>query len=165
MKKLILMRHAEAINANLELDDFNRPLSDYGTRQVEAIKNDFIKTAINPQLVLVSNSVRTKRTAEILTAGIIEAAKIQYLQNLYLCAYEGLLKIIAGTDEHVNDLMIIAHNPSLHELAHHLVNHNDEMIDGFPTSSIAIFDLNINDWQQIMQTQPRLSNFITAKNP
>ncbi len=157
------MRHAEAINANLELDDFHRPLSYYGTRQVEAIKNDFIRVAITPQLVLVSNAVRTKRTAEILAAGIIEPANIQYLQNLYLCSYQELLNIITATDKKVNDLMVIAHNPSLYELTYHLANH-DEMIEEFPTSAIAIFDFDIDNWQEISHQHHKISNFITPKN-
>ena len=164
MKKLILMRHAEAINATVELDDFYRPLSDYGTRQASSIKKDFIKMAINPQLVLVSNAVRTKKTAEILTSEIIEPANIQYLQNLYLCSHEELLNIITATDNNINELMVIAHNPSLYELTYHLA-HNDEMIDEFPTSAIAIFDLDTTDWQQINHHHHKISNFITAKNP
>jgi phosphohistidine phosphatase len=163
MKKLILMRHAEAINATVELDDFHRPLSDYGTRQASGIKNDFIKMAITPQLVLVSNAVRTRKTAEILVAGIIEATNIQYMQNLYLCSYQELLNIITATDKNINELMVIAHNPSLYELTYHLASH-DEMIEEFPTAGIAIFELDITDWQQISHQHHKISNFITPKN-
>ncbi len=165
MKTLILMRHAEAVNDYREVDDFHRPLTNYGIKQANQCAAEFAKTGVKPELILVSNAVRTTQTATILTAAIPHINtqfNTQFLPNLYLCKATELLQIISETDNNISCLMVIAHNPSLHELSYDLTN--DELLNhGFPTATIAIFAWNSDDWQNYALHDNNILHFIEAK--
>lgn len=142
-KILILMRHAEAINATIEMEDFNRPLSKHGIAQATKQTRNF---NMQPELVVVSTALRTMQTFEIFNQAH-PTPKVQFLPNLYLCNMLELQRIIAETSNEITTLMVIAHNPSLHEFAYYLSAQPDDFIHDFPTSTIVAFNWHGNDWQ------------------
>lgn len=114
MDRLILMRHAKAERRSASGEDFARPLTDEGRRDAALVGKALAKDGLAPGVVLVSAAQRTVETWDAMQE-TFPKARVQRLQSLYnappmaiLDALEGLM---AGT------VMVIGHNPGIHELA------------------------------------------------
>ncbi|UXD22454.1 hypothetical protein IPA_04955 [Ignicoccus pacificus DSM 13166] len=107
MVMIMLMRHAEAIPKSSEMRDEDRPLSDHGKKQVEAI----CKCIERPALIYTSPLVRSLETAELLNkclGGNIKVETVEWLRPGRLSAKVLLNNIRPGA-------LYISHNPQLEE--------------------------------------------------
>src|ERR1051326_7079718 len=66
VKRLTLMRHADARWQDAGLSDLERPLNRRGTAAAETMARRLLELALVPQLLLVSPARRTQQTGEIL---------------------------------------------------------------------------------------------------
>src|SRR5690606_7755128 len=90
-----------------------------------------------------------------------------YVEDIYAADASDLLKIVrmAAIDA-PHALMLIGHNPALHELVLGLLAappKNPSLIDNLPTSGIAVIDLPIDDWTDISLRSGKLIDFVTPK--
>lgn len=65
LKRLTLMRHADARWQDAGLSDLERPLNRRGTAAAEAMARRLLELALVPELLLVSPARRTQQTGEI----------------------------------------------------------------------------------------------------
>lgn len=140
---LILMRHAKS-SWSTGLPDHERPLAARGRRDGLAAATWLTARALTPDLALVSDSVRTRQTAERLVAGGCSPARISHERELYDANERDLVRIIRRTPDEVATLMLIGHNPAIEETVHLLArrvgNHAwwAAIDEKFPTSAIAV---------------------------
>jgi phosphohistidine phosphatase len=117
MKRLTLMRHADARWKDSSVSDLERPLNRRGTTDAEAIARRMAERGLVPDLILVSPARRTRQTAEILAREFGAAApRVLPEELLYLAAAGELLKMIQATGPRITHLLVIAHNPGVSEL-------------------------------------------------
>ena len=117
MKRLTLMRHADARWKDVGLSDLERPLSRRGTHAAQAMAQRLLSLKLLPDLVLVSPARRAQQTAEILARELsLPAARLLRDGGRYLAGAPELLKSVRGTGPRISHLMLIAHNPGLSEL-------------------------------------------------
>jgi phosphohistidine phosphatase len=74
--------------------------------------------------------------------------------------------MVATTDPH--QLMVVGHNPGLHELALALAGSGDAagrkaLVDNLPTSGLAVFEFAGHDWTEVAFRRGRLVLFVTPK--
>lgn len=166
MKKLYLLRHAKASHP-AGLDDKNRPLSPQGRQTCIAMAEYLTQNDIAPDLILCSDSLRTKQTAE----GVFQHnnnLNIEYNKKLYLATPGEIIKEINKTQENVNSIMVIAHNPGIQQICSILASSGDAEIlksikNDYPTCALAEFSLNIVSWKSIEPRVGKLENFVIAK--
>ncbi len=116
MHELILMRHAEALPAAIDADDFTRPLSDAG-RLAAARAARKLATGTAIERVLYSPAQRTSDTAAIVAKALaLGRARLQEVPELYLATPGTVRAAIARGHGHASTLLIVGHNPSLSEL-------------------------------------------------
>jgi phosphohistidine phosphatase len=65
-------------------------------------------------------------------------------------------------------LMLVGHNPGMHELALALAGSGDAaarraLADNLPTSGLAVFDFAVGDWADVAFRRGRLVLFVTPK--
>ena len=65
-------------------------------------------------------------------------------------------------------LMVVGHNPGMHELALALAGSGDAagrkaLADNLPTSGLAIFDFAVDDWADVAFRRGRLVLFVSPK--
>ena len=65
-------------------------------------------------------------------------------------------------------LMLVGHNPGMHELAIALAGSGDPagrgaLADNLPTTGLAIFDFDIDDWGDVGLRRGRLELFVSPK--
>jgi phosphohistidine phosphatase len=117
MKRLTLMRHADARWKGSSVSDLERPLNRRGTTDAETMARRLAGRGLVPQLVLASPARRTQQTAEILAREFASAApRVVLDESLYLATAAELLKMVKGTGPRITHLLVVAHNPGVSEL-------------------------------------------------
>jgi phosphohistidine phosphatase len=158
MRQLVLLRHAKAVADAPSGEDFDRSLATRGREDAPVVARRLADAGANPQVVLVSDAGRTRETWAI-AAEAFPKAQVRFLRQLYLAPAETLLAEAEAAG--VERVMILAHNPGLHELASRWAHRNNELETRlrakFPTSAGAIFA------RKDLAASWRLQAFITPK--
>ena len=118
MKRLTLMRHANAQWKDPQVSDFDRPLNRRGTSEAEAMSRRLIELKLIPTLVLTSSARRARQTADIVARELgLPPRKVRTDESLYLAPAEDILRAIQTTGPRIPHLMIVGHNPGITDLA------------------------------------------------
>src|SRR5882724_1750361 len=121
MRRLMLLRHAKTENDAPSGRDEDRRLDDRGRRDAAEIGSWIARHPPAPDSVLVSPATRAHQTWETAwesMKGLVPQPPLELLPELYGADPAQLLQIIhtaSATDP--QRLMIIGHNPGMHELA------------------------------------------------
>jgi phosphohistidine phosphatase len=172
MHQLLLLRHAKSSWDERGVADRDRPLSPRGRQAAEAVRGMMREMGLAPDLVLVSTARRTRETAEALEPWD-ETPLTEALDALYLAAAEELLATLRGVPATVRSVLLVGHNPGLHELALLLAgaqaqNLADEdmrrLARGFPTAALAEFSM-ARPWAELEPGGGRLQRLLLAGDP
>lgn len=172
MRRLMLLRHSKT-----EIDapsgrDQDRRLDDRGKADAAEIGGWIARHPPFPDQVLVSTAVRAEQTWEIASQAMKSLApepRVEHLAEIYGAEPGQLLVTIrsaCATDP--KRLMVVGHNPGMHELAHALIAGGDAsgrkaLADNLPTSGLAVFDFDIDDWNDVGFRRGQLAAFVSPK--
>ncbi len=86
---------------------------------------------------------------------------------IYNASTEKLFGVIAGTHG-AQSLLVVGHNPSLHDLAVRLIAKGDtpareRVKEDLPTSGLVVIDLPFDDWSQLHPQAGRLERFVSPR--
>jgi phosphohistidine phosphatase len=141
MRQLILFRHAKAVPADGHPDDFERELAATGRTDAPLVAKALADAGAAPTVALVSEARRTRETWEAARQAFPKTEAV-FLGSLYLAPAETLL--LEAERVGAANVMVIAHNPGLHELAARLAHRNasdDVRVRAkFPTAACALFE-------------------------
>jgi len=142
MQRLILLRHGKTESVAASGGDFERRLTERGRRDAALIGRVLAEAGITPDLAMVSAARRAQETWKEASPAFPHA-RCENSRRLYLASSEQLAQTVATATEPVNCLIIVGHNPGLHEYAVSLYDAAppNPMRDGFPTASAAVFRL------------------------
>jgi phosphohistidine phosphatase len=160
MKTLLLLRHAKAGGGVPGGSDHERALTPRGQRAAELVALYLSQRPTPPSLALCSSARRTLETLEPLRQRL--DLSVATLRDLYLADPDALLAQIAQVDDREASVIVIAHNPGLHELALLLAAGGDaasraRLREGFPTAALAVLELDIDTWDAIRPGCGRLA--------
>ena len=148
MKRLTLMRHAEARWKDAGLSDLERPLNRRGTAAAEAMARRLLELQLVPDLVLVSPALRTRQTAEIVARGLsVPARRVLHEEALYLASAGDVLKVVQAIGPRVAHLLVVAHNPGVSELVQLLVPEAEA--SGLPTAAVCSISFDTTHWTAV----------------
>jgi phosphohistidine phosphatase len=156
MRQLLLMRHAKSSWEDANLADHDRPLDPEGQSATHAVRAAITRLALMPQLVLVSSARRTRETLELL-GPMAGSPPIRRCTDLYLASPRQILDVVAEVSPDATSILVIGHNPGLHDLAMMLagahamsIGHraSRRLARGFPTAALAEFSL-AGDWRTL----------------
>lgn len=173
MRRLILLRHAKTERGSLTGRDRDRRLDERGNDDAPAMGRYLQQHDLLPALTLVSSARRTQQTWEHVASQFILRAESETLDELYGASASELLSIarVAGGragDEALTSLMIIAHNPGLHEFALDLIpggqqDQEPDLRDNLPTSGLVVIDFAIDDWSDVIPGGGALNRFTSPR--
>ncbi len=147
MKKIILMRHAKSDWGDTNLTDFDRPLNKRGIKAAKKVGEFLNKKDIVPDLIISSPAVRARTTAELFVEENGYLGDIKFVEKLYSGYEEDFINEIVNAPQSVNTLMIIAHNPTIENVATTLALENQYLM--FKTATVVVFTAYIKRWSDI----------------
>jgi len=148
MKRLTVMRHADARWKDAATDDFARPLNRRGMAGAEAMAKRLLELELVPDRLLASTARRAEQTADIVARELsLSIRHVQREEALYLASAADMLKLIQDTGPRIAHLMVIAHNPGASDLIHLLVPHGG--ISTLSTAACCSIVFDVEDWRAI----------------
>lgn len=145
MDRLILLRHGKAEAESASGEDFDRPLAPRGVAQAREMGERLAALGWAPDLVLVSSAQRTRDTWEAASEALGEP-DVQVEPQLYNATSASIREIAEQAGERAAAVMVIGHNPGLHELTFRLMAEgatSSELMTrarrDFPTGAMALF--------------------------
>lgn len=170
MRQLLLLRHAKSSWDDAAVPDKDRPLTPRGKRAAAAMREAMRDLGLVPDLILVSTARRTQETLEALEPWD-DTPLVEPMDQLYLASAGQLLSSLRAVAETVRSVLVIAHNPGLHDLALELGGHPppaaakdaaELLVRGFPTAGLAEFLVSV-PWSRLAPGQARLVRFLTPR--
>lgn len=166
MHQLILLRHAKSSWDDARQPDKDRPLNQRGRQAASRMRIVMRDLGMAPDLVLVSSARRTLETLEALEPWA-DMPLTESLDALYLATAGQVLEAIRAVPETVRTVLVIGHNPGLHDLALTLCADPGapaarDLAAGFPTSALAEFVIS-TPWTRLTPGGGRLMRFLTPK--
>lgn len=156
MKTLYLIRHAKSDWNNPALSDFDRPLNKRGLRDAPFMAKKLIELNFNPGLIVCSPAKRTITTSELIS----NRTSTFYVDTIYEASLSDLTNIINTLPYEHTEIAIIGHNPSITMLSNYLTN---DYIDNMPTCSVVKIELEIDNWNEVIEGIGTKKYFIYPK--
>ncbi len=174
MKTITLLRHAKSNwtstpSGGAPPADNARPLAPRGERDAPRMAKWMAAHDIRPQLVLCSTAVRTRQTLELVKGAVLaDAGTITFRDDLYLAEAANLIEMIRRLSDKVGHVMLLGHDPGMHDLAHLLSGAGDIAMRRllslkFPTAAVAVIDFDTARWRDIAPGAGTLRHFMAPK--
>jgi phosphohistidine phosphatase len=170
MLTLALLRHAKSSWDDPTADDADRPLSPRGIAAAPVMAAFMASHEIRPDLVLCSASRRTRETLAFVLAAFGKGQpRVLIEESLYLATASSLLDRVRRLPMRPRCVMVIGHNPGLHDLA--LLLAEPAATDGyralsakFPTAGLAVVSFAVSSWADVGPGRGRLDVFMTPRS-
>lgn len=169
MKTLFLLRHAKSSWDNPGTNDHDRPLAPRGEKAAALVGRHLGEHHARIDLVLCSSALRAVETRKRVMAAIgAPFPPVEHERGLYLCGSHTLLERLRDAPDSATGLMLIAHNPDLHELAQELTGtgdhgHRHALADKFPTGACAVLLFETMRWRDLDLGAGRLADFVQPR--
>jgi phosphohistidine phosphatase len=172
MRRLMLLRHAKTETDAPSGHDHDRRLDHRGRNDAAEMGHWISRNPPFPNQVLVSTAVRARQTWDLAWEAMqdrVPAPDVEIIDELYGAEPAQLLKMVrmaAATNP--KRLMLVGHNPGMHEVALMLAGSGDKsarkaLEDNLPTSGLAILDFDTKDWTDVAFRSGKLALFVSPK--
>ena len=196
MRRLMLLRHAKS-DRPPGIADHDRPLNWRGRDEAPLVGTYLAHNGLVPDRVLCSTSERTRETWELVASSLADAVPpaspsaaapnaphakpagkkrgrspkrppVDFEERLYAAEPHTILALLRETPPKVHSLLIVGHNPGIHEAALALIASGDveareRLHEKFPTSALAVIDFALDEWSKLHARSGRLDRFITPR--
>jgi phosphohistidine phosphatase len=155
MKTIVFIRHAKAAEGTTDISDKDRPLDAHGIAAIKQQKRLMRDLDCAPDVVLCSSARRASETYQTMNdAGMLSAHRVEHTDELYMAAAPKIFQLIKTQRNDFSQLMVIGHNPGLHQLVLALAGegneaHLSDLARTFPTFSVAVLSFDANRWDDI----------------
>ena len=167
MKTLLIARHAKSDWGDPSLHDHDRPLNSRGRRDASRVGRALAERGRVPDLAYSSTSARTRETWALLEPHLPDPPPVEWLRDLYMASTAGLMKVVRSAPVGTGTLMVLGHNPGIHDLATDLsASGRASLLNlvgrGMPTGAVAVVELDGDDWDDTAGGG-RLADFIVPR--
>ena len=147
MKDLFIMRHADAVDAKTGQKDFDRPLSALGKTRAQAVGVYLKEHVLDVGAALVSPACRTMQTYQAMREVNEYLPEPDYEAEIYNASFPTLKSLIAHWANAKTNLLLLGHNPAVHELAIDLCSAHAKLNNFRPASFCVIHFKDDQNWQ------------------
>ena len=153
MKLLGLLRHAKSDWDDASLADFDRPLAPRGRKAAPAMGRQFRELGLAYDVALVSPARRAADTFALAREAWGIELEVRVEPRLYHASPPQMLRLIGGIPPDVGRLLIVGHNPGLHELGLHLTRgdksaERSALALKLPTGALVEIQLPCEQWSE-----------------
>lgn len=169
MKRVYLLRHAQAKSAESG-SDFDRPLTDKGLEDAQALGIFMASADYRPDIVYCSGAVRTRETCQAVIEGFEDnAPAVDFRDSIYDASRGQLLNMLQSSNEKLSSIMIIGHNPTIHMLSGLLSASGPESLlnrlsSGYEPATLSVIDFDVEKWEEINPDEGQLTNYTNPQD-
>ena len=150
-KILVLIRHAKAVSSYGECKDIDRPLTEKGRSDAQAmavwLKEKLFSLSCTPDLLLSSPARRTEETANLFaTTFESDPARMKLDAHLYLPHADSFYEVIEKISDAVKVLFVFSHNNGITDFINTLTNNR---IDVIPPCGLVGVKIENAHWKNI----------------
>ncbi len=142
MKTLLILRHAESSRSDPTADDHDRPLNAQGLRDAPSVGRLLAHEGLVPELVLSSTARRARETARLVVEATNREVKVRLVPELYLADPGTCMRTVEATDDGLQRVMVVGHNPGVEDLLASLTGARQRM----STAALAAVRVPCESW-------------------
>jgi phosphohistidine phosphatase len=167
MNMLHLLRHAKS-SSKENVEDHARPLSRRGRKMAHRVGRNLSAKLGAIDLVLCSSARRTRETLDLVLDEFSPAPRTLIEDGLYLASREKLAARLSRLDARNVNVLMIGHNPGLHELAIALADENSPAYRTlasakFPTAACVSFRVPVG-WSVLGSSRHDVIGYVTPES-
>ncbi len=167
MSRLLLLRHAKTERPEPGTRDRDRKLTARGRSDAPLIGAYMARHRLVPDLALVSPATRAGETWALVAAAFKKAPRVVQDPRIYNASTETLIELISKTKD-APTLLIVGHNPGLHDLAVQLIASRDvearrRINEKLPTSGFVVIEFTFDDWSRLRRGSGQLDRFVSPR--
>jgi phosphohistidine phosphatase len=152
MPTLIVLRHAKAASP-LGTPDAERPLAPRGRDDARRAGEALREAGRVPDRVICSTALRTRQTLD----GLGLAVPAEFDARVYDNDADDILRLLREQGDDAGALLLVGHNPSMHQLVAGLA---EPQVEHFPTSATAVIEFD-GGWADLWPGAGRLVSLWT----
>jgi phosphohistidine phosphatase len=160
VKRVWLLRHVKSSWDEPGLADHDRPLAPRGRKAAKRIGRWVSEHGVRPELVLCSTARRARATLDLVSADL-GASETMIEAGIYHASADDLLARLSVLPADVADVLVIGHNPALHELICMLAPPGPQ---AFPTGALAELRLAIDGWHEVRSGRAELVELVVPRS-
>lgn len=166
MKTVHLLRYAKSSWKDPGLEDHDRPLAKRGRVAAKTVAAYLKRRGIVPDLVICSTATRARQTFKPI-AKAIKPPEVVLEDGVYGVGAREVLQYLRALPERTGSVLLIGHNPGLHELARALADAASRRRlpsagGKFPTGTLATFRF-AGRWKELHPGSAALAEFATPE--
>jgi phosphohistidine phosphatase len=166
--RLMLLRHAKAEKAEAGASDHARRLNARGLSDTGLIGAYIARHELIPDAAIVSTAARTRETWERLAAALPDRPAVTFEDRLYNAGTQAILTLVKATAPAVRTLLVIGHNPGMHDLARLVIAAGDveareRLNENLPTAGLAVIEFAADSWRRLHPQGGRLERFVSPR--
>jgi phosphohistidine phosphatase len=167
MRRLLLLRHAKTERAEPGQRDRDRKLMERGRLDAPVVGTFMVRHQLIPDLAVVSPATRTLETWQLTAAAFAPMPRMVTDERIYNAGTDTLFELVRETDDAAT-LLLVGHNPGLHDLARQLIGAGDmetreDLNEKMPTSGLVVIDFAFADWTELHDHAGRLELFVSPR--
>ncbi|MBP7722501.1 MAG: histidine phosphatase family protein [Alphaproteobacteria bacterium] len=162
MKRLMILRHAQTEPAS-EGGDRERKLTPKGLEDARALGEMMTAKNYAPDFILCSPVTRTRQTLDQMVATL---GKIQteFQKVIYEGGYDEILKLVRGVDDSCAALLVVGHNPAIHQFAASMAREDHALTDrlsfGYAPATLSVLDVPRARWADLQPGENSIIDLI-----
>lgn len=151
MKRLLIMRHAEAHGG---ADDKSRMLTPKGRSDMQRLRAQLLGEGLMPEYALASDARRTQATLREATGHDFEGA-CAFSASLYNADARTIIGEAQAMDDQYLTVLIVAHNPGVPQAVLDLAAAEerrpllDRLGNGYKPGTLTVFECPVEKWSDL----------------
>lgn len=159
-KKIFILRHAHTESFSESGKDFGRNLTEGGYAEAQRMAQRLAAESFQIDHVICSTANRTQQTLEMIWSGFgAKAPQVTHSDSVYLADLEELMTQIHLLPDEQDSVMLVGHNPGLHQLVQSL---SGSPLAKFSPCTLAILQSAETQWKNIAANSMKLADLITV---
>jgi phosphohistidine phosphatase len=168
MRRLMLLRHAKSAWPD-GVDDHERPLAKRGREACLLMGRYMADEALLADLAIVSTARRARESWELIRPAFAQDIVEHDEPRIYEASASAILDVVRETGPDVHALLLVGHNPGLHELALKLIrkgspSDRSRLQRKYPTAGLVVIDFKIGRWSEASEALGQLERFQKPKS-
>lgn len=145
-RRLIVMRHAKSSWDNESMSDHERPLNDRGRKEAPEVARKLVELGWVPDLVLSSDSERTRETWECMEGVFEENIEVAWLSEFYHGGMNEVFEALEDLDDE-ETVLVLGHNPGWEGVVTWLSADSITMT----TANAALLEADGESWDEVLE--------------